>query len=116
VNRTSMKLARVRPASVGRMAGATCLAFGALVGLIGAVAAVVGVARSSDSHLDGFLLLINGVIMVLAPVVHGAIGFLCGSVGGAVYNLVARFEGGIECEIELPAGPASPVAAPPQGM
>jgi Transmembrane domain of unknown function (DUF3566) len=37
---------------------------------------------------------------VLMPVIYGAMGFVLGLLGAAIYNLVARWIGGIEVEVE----------------
>ncbi|HLH09935.1 MAG TPA: hypothetical protein VKW78_22035 [Terriglobales bacterium] len=37
---------------------------------------------------------------VLAPVFYGLIGFITGAVGALLYNLMARWVGGIEMEVE----------------
>jgi hypothetical protein len=37
---------------------------------------------------------------ILMPVIYGVMGFIGGVIGAAVYNLVARWIGGIEVEVE----------------
>jgi hypothetical protein len=37
---------------------------------------------------------------VAAPLIYGVMGFLFGVIGGALYNLVAKWVGGIEVEVE----------------
>ena len=37
---------------------------------------------------------------VLAPIMYGAMGFIFGALAGLVYNLVAKWTGGIEFEVE----------------
>ena len=37
---------------------------------------------------------------ILMPVIYGVMGFILGVIGAAVYNLVARWIGGIELEVE----------------
>jgi hypothetical protein len=37
---------------------------------------------------------------ILMPVIYGVMGFIGGVLGAAVYNLVARWIGGIELEVE----------------
>jgi hypothetical protein len=37
---------------------------------------------------------------ILMPVIYGVMGFIGGVIGAAVYNLVARWIGGIELEVE----------------
>jgi Transmembrane domain of unknown function (DUF3566) len=40
------------------------------------------------------------VMAILMPVIYGAMGFVLGLIGAAIYNLVARWIGGIEVEVE----------------
>jgi hypothetical protein len=37
---------------------------------------------------------------ILMPVIYGVMGFIGGVISAAVYNLVARWIGGIELEVE----------------
>jgi len=37
---------------------------------------------------------------IFMPVIYGVMGFVIGVVGAAVYNLIARWIGGIEVEVE----------------
>jgi len=45
----------------------------------------------------GGLMIGMGVFM---PIIYGAMGFIFGVIGAALYNLVARWIGGIEVEVE----------------
>ncbi len=45
------------------------------------------------------------VLAVLMPVLYGAIGFVSGAIGALLYNLLAKWVGGFELELDLqPAG------------
>lgn len=37
---------------------------------------------------------------ILMPVIYGVMGFVFGVIGAAIYNLIARWIGGIEVEVE----------------
>ena len=40
---------------------------------------------------------------VLMPLIYGAMGFICGVLSAAIYNLVAKWNGGLEFEVrDLP--------------
>ena len=41
-----------------------------------------------------------GIGALFLPVLYGAIGFIFGVIGAAVYNLVAKWTGGIEVTVE----------------
>ena len=43
---------------------------------------------------------VSMVIIILLPVFYGIMGFVFGIIGAALYNLVARWIGGFEVEIE----------------
>ncbi len=49
-------------------------------------------------------------IAVLAPLFYAAMGFVVGAIGAAIYNLFARWIGGIEIEL-TPAGGAASAAS-----
>ncbi len=42
----------------------------------------------------------GGAFALFAPVIYGVMGFLLGMISAAIYNLAARFVGGIEVELE----------------
>ena len=37
--------------------------------------------------------------LILFPIMYGIIGFICGAIGAALYNLIAGIVGGIEIEV-----------------
>jgi hypothetical protein len=37
---------------------------------------------------------------ILMPVIYGVMGFIIGVIGAVIYNVVARWIGGIELEVE----------------
>lgn len=50
---------------------------------------------------DGGIFAALGIgFAILAPVIYGAMGFLMGAVMAFIYNLVAKFTGGFEIELE----------------
>ena len=52
----------------------------------------------------------GGVILVIMPIVYGLIGFVMVALSAALYNLVAKYVGGVEIELnsEDSAPPPSP--------
>ena len=42
----------------------------------------------------------GGIFMFVAPFIYGALGFVFVAIGCLVYNLTAKFVGGIEVELE----------------
>lgn len=60
------------------------------------------------------------VVLLIAPFVYAAFGWISGAISALVYNLVAGFTGGIQIELEQRAAPAAwspagptPPAPPP---
>lgn len=51
---------------------------------------------------------LGGVMMLFIPVLQAAFGFICGALGGLLYNLVAKLTGGIEVTIEEAPEPWKP--------
>jgi hypothetical protein len=43
--------------------------------------------------------ILNGVFLLLFPVIYGAVGFIGGVIAAALYNLVAKWTGGLEFEV-----------------
>jgi len=53
------------------------------------------------------------VIAMLFPVIYGAIGFVAGAIGALLYNLFAKWVGGIQLELQAPPAAIPAMAAPP---
>ena len=52
-----------------------------------------------------------GVVLALVmPVFHAGIGFVAGLLGSLIYNLIAKWLGGIEIELQPPQSP--PIVTP----
>jgi len=49
--------------------------------------------NSSPALIGGVF---GGITMILMPILYAAMGFIFGVIGGVVYNLVAKWTGGIE--------------------
>ncbi|MHC4703513.1 MAG: hypothetical protein ACYTFQ_23345 [Planctomycetota bacterium] len=65
------------------------------VGLILAARAPVGGGQES-----AFAAMFSGVFMFLAPIIYAVAGFIFVAIGCLFYNLIAKFVGGIELDIE----------------
>jgi hypothetical protein len=68
--------------------------FAAMSGLWGARASGVG----SDAPGIGMFAGMGLAAIVVVPLVYGALSFISGLIGGALYNLIAGMVGGIEIE------------------
>jgi hypothetical protein len=97
------KLKRIGPFKfgvvVGTVYGLISLIFIPFV-IIGAiVSALIPPSAGSEAH-PGMGLGVAIIFCVLAPVIYAVLGFLFGALAAAIYNVVARWTGGIEFEVE----------------
>lgn len=78
----------------GLIAGLCMLLFGSFAGgLMG--------AAGGDAGAGLGLGMIGGIgAVIFLPILYGVFGFIAGVIGAAVYNLVARFVGGLELEVQ----------------
>jgi hypothetical protein len=104
-----MRLTRVGPLSVAKIAFVVYAVMGLFFGAIFAFISVAGAAIGSaanDSSLSMFPGAIFGVgAIVIFPVFYGVLGGLMALAGAALYNVVAGVVGGIE--VTLDARPAA---------
>ena len=102
------KIAFVLYATLGFVAG---LFYGAIIAFIGSFGAVWGEDMPGLGRLTGAL----GIIAVpVLALVYGVLGSIVVTIGGALYNLAARFVGGLRIAVETTdaSGTAS-TAGPP---
>ena len=86
--------------SVARMYGALSGGMGLLIGLIIAVASVVGLSLAEGDE-PPFIAAAMGVgAVVIVPLFYGVIGICAGAIGGALYNLLAGIVGGVTIEVD----------------
>ena len=83
------------------------LVIGVLYGLLGCVAVPIfmlaGAAASAAARSNGASFpfgFIFGIGALFIPVLYGVIGFIFGLIAAAVYNLVAKWTGGVEITLE----------------
>jgi len=71
--------------------------------LIGVLGSLAGQQKTSFAGVFGI------AFAVLMPVLYGVMGFICGALGGLLYNLFAKLVGGFELELDLrPADSLAP--------
>jgi hypothetical protein len=79
------------------------------------VAKIVGLASSIVGGRDYPFGAVAGLAMgIMFPILYGVMGFLMGAIGAALYNLVAKWIGGLQLELHsgsLQAGPRTPPTA-----
>jgi hypothetical protein len=99
-----MVLRRVGPWSVAKVLaivyGGMGLVFGVIVALISIVGAGFAGLSEAEEGMPAFMGAVMGVgAIVFLPLLYGLLGLVLGAVGAALYNLGARFTGGIEVEL-----------------
>ena len=84
--------------SCAKMMGAVYGVIGLLVIPFVLVAGFVGLASGQRSGLAGGIAIM--VVGILAPFFYGGLGFIFGALGAWVYNLMAKWLGGIQVTIQ----------------
>jgi hypothetical protein len=93
-----LSVAKVMGAIYGAM-GLIFMPIFLLAGIAGSFAGGRGAALGAAGAL---------VLAVLFPILYGAIGFVAGAIGALLYNVFAKWLGGIELELQ-----PTPVLQPP---
>jgi hypothetical protein len=103
-----MTLRRIGVLSCGKVLGALYALLGLIIGgiyaLFALLFAVIGVStaqESGDALAGGAFGVLFGVgSIILFPIIYGLLGFVGGLISALLYNLIARFVGGIELELD----------------
>ena len=93
------------------------LSFGVIYGLVLMIfgAAMALGPRSESSALGGAGSVVIGLLMMIViPIFYGILGFIMGALMAALYNLVARFAGGVQIELESATPSYAAPPPPPQ--
>jgi len=102
-----MILRRIGALSFGKVLGALYAPLGFIIGgiyaLVALLFAVIGVStalESGDALAGGTFGVLYGVgSVILFPILYGVLGFVGGLISALLYNLIARFLGGIDLEL-----------------
>ncbi len=94
---------RIAPLQFAKISGVLYAAMALIFLPFFALMAVIGAFAPSNQEHAGAGAIAGGLMLVvglLIPVVYGVLGFIIGAIGAAVYNLIARWVGGIQVEVE----------------
>jgi hypothetical protein len=99
------RIKRIVPLQAGKMLGALYACMGLILLPFFALAAVAGAfAPSAQQSADAPPPALFAGIMfgfgIFMPIIYGVMGFVGGIIAAALYNLFARWIGGIEVEVE----------------
>lgn len=103
-----MTLRRIGVLSCGKVLGTLYALLGLIIGgiyaLFALLFAVIGVStaqESGDAFAGGAIGVLFGVgSIIFFPIIYGLLGFVGGLISAFLYNLISRFVGGIELELE----------------
>ncbi|MBI4137562.1 hypothetical protein HY469_05875 [Candidatus Roizmanbacteria bacterium] len=94
-----MIINKINILSAGKIAGATYFLFGLIFGIFISLFSFIGAGFSDEPGAGVFGALFGGMAIILLPLMYGAMGFIGGIIGAALYNLIARYMGGLEIEV-----------------
>ena len=82
------------------------------------LAGIAGSFATQDKAAFPFAGAIGIVFAILAPFIYGGMGFVMGAIGAVLYNLVAKWVGGLELELvsKQPHILSSSPVVPPQTL
>jgi hypothetical protein len=93
------RLKRIQPMSAFKMGGALYALMGLLFGALISLISVVGTSMTLVEK--GVLGVFFGAMAIIVlPIVYGLIGAVFSAIAALLYNLVARFVGGLVVEVE----------------
>ena len=103
-----MVVGRIGVLSLPKLQGALLVLLGLIIGAVHALFAplfaVIGTStarESGDAPAGGAFGVLFGVgSIILFPILYGVLGLVGGLISALLYNLIARFVGGIELELE----------------
>ena len=98
-----MLIKRVGPLSLGKTLGILYAFIGFIVGfffsIFSMIAAIFGTAmRDSPGPIGGAIFGIGAIVAF--PIFYGVFGFIGGLITGGLYNVISKWVGGIEVELE----------------
>jgi hypothetical protein len=88
-------ITRIEPAQFALIMGTTYV----FIGLIIAVLAFLAMSLAHTTTFAAFGGLGRGMAVIVVPIVYGIIGYICGFIGAAIYNVVAGTVGGIKVTV-----------------
>lgn len=94
-----MVINRVGPLSVAKLAGVLYAILGLIIGAIVSLISLAGgmAAHSDDGAAMGALF--GAAAIIVLPIFYGVFGFVGTALMAALYNLTARFVGGVEIDV-----------------
>lgn len=98
-----MIIRRIDVLSAAKMGGIIGLALGLIAGILFFLMSSLGGMASALTQHDsgmGWVVGMGALALVMLPVMYAVFGFIGGAIQAFVYNIAARFVGGIRIETE----------------
>jgi hypothetical protein len=94
-----VRIKRVGVLQTAKFAAVLYFIFSAIIMIpIGIITMLTGPAKDSFPGIFGGLF--GGMFMIIMPIIYAVLGFIFVAIVCLIYNLIARFVGGIEIEFE----------------
>jgi len=90
---TKRRIKRIAPLQLGKM-------FALLYGIMGLLIIPIVLIKSFAAQQRLGIFALGAGFTIWVPVIYGAMGFIFGIIVAAIYNLAAKYIGGIEVEVE----------------
>lgn len=94
------KIKKFEPLSVMRISAIAYAAMGLLEGALFSVVFSIAPLQGRDKLPPVFGVMFGTLAIVFFPILFALMGAIFGGLGAVVYNVAARFVGGIEIEVE----------------
>lgn len=95
-----MVVTHVGVASVAKIYGAISASFGLLIGIVVALASLIGAGLNPSAETSAFAPLLGVGAVVALPIVYGVMGLIAGAMGALLYNVFAGLVGGVRLDVE----------------
>ena len=93
-----MIIKRIEPFQCAKVVGTIYAILGFIVGLLFTLFARMGAGALGTLPFGGAIFGIGAVVLV--PLVYGCIGFIMSLIMAAIFNLAAKWMGGLEIQVE----------------
>jgi hypothetical protein len=93
-----MIIKRIEPFQCAKVVGTIYAILGFIVGLLFTLFALMGAGALGTLPFGGAIFGIGAVVLV--PLVYGCIGFIMSLIMAAIFNLAAKWMGGLEIQVE----------------
>ena len=92
------KVKKIGVLSLGKFFGIFYALMGLIFGVFFSIRSLIGFSTGTGTGLIGTVFGISAIILL--PIFYGLLGFVFGIISAVLYNLVAKWIGGIEIETE----------------